>query len=329
MRRARKLRLALIDERTMLGILASLEEELGEQSCLEAISNATSAVTAIFAAGLKGELARYGTVKRRALEDIEEYSLLLGMGRIELEKLTPGEGGSMMLRQPIDLGIVSSAMKGTLEAMDRCSYDCIAADLGDSVFRLEFRADEKDSFEGERKVYALSYNRQSAVHVGLETCKTCGLPASLAPLRWDELHGSIEAGVGGRRVAFFPAYILEAFAALERPTKARGSAGIVHDAVFASIKGSLDDGADDAYESPADHAAADLIKNTRDKMVVRGWGAVSGGKMGEDGWRVDVTNPVDDSLVAGWLRALYTFMNGRETRVKIREKPPLKVFELE
>jgi hypothetical protein len=50
--------------------------------------------------------------------------------------------------------------------------------------------------------------------------------------------------------------------------------------------------------------------------------------MGDEGWRVTVINPVDNALIAGWLRALYTVAEGREMRVRVKEDPAQTFFDI-
>jgi hypothetical protein len=327
LRGARPLRLAMLDQDTARRIQTSLEERYSQEACLQVESEAVRAATSRDLTGLKGRLSRYGTLKRRTLEALEDNSLILGLGRIELEKFTPGEGGAMMLRRPFTLGITTAFVTGVLEEMDSCSYAIALEAAGEKDFRLVLEAMGPGDKVTQREVDAGRHKGASSGQGDGDRCRQCGLPSAMAAWRWDELYGSIQAEVGGRRIALLPACILDAFAQLER-RGGKPRAGVVEEAVYNTTKESLQDGAGDAYDDedlpPAASGVAALCK----RISMRGWGEVTSNTLSGTGWRIDIVNPVDEALIAGWLRAIYTVAMGREPRLEVGGEPHSRHFEL-
>ncbi len=327
-RRAKPLRLALLDARTMDDIVAGVTSVAGEDACVEAKKAATRTAAGRFVTGIRGKLSRYGAVKKRVLEAMESYSLLLGMGRIEVERLTPGEGGSLILRRPFEKGMVMAGIAGLLEEMDRCRYTGSLSVTGDDVYRLDLAVDEsRGPVAGSPHEEAL-FRETRHGGAGYESCRLCGLPLSISPFLWDELYGVVDAGAGGRRVAFVPAYVLDTLGRLVRGEGDKGTEAFIEEAVFASTLGSLAGGTKDAYEGAGLLAGESCGKAALDIMRTRGWGAVAGDSLDGGEWRVEILDPVHDALVAGWLRAVYTVALGKEPKVEVREEPPYTVFEM-
>lgn len=327
-RRMKSLRLALLDAQTMDHIRAAVEAAVGADACMGAEKDATRIVTGGLTSGIKGRLSRYSAIKKRALEAIEGYSMLLGMGRIELERFTPGEGGSLLLRRPFDLGVVTAGVTGVLEEMDRCRYAGTLSGAGENVYRLVLDSDEPEGVEAASPRELPLFHDQQAGDEKIEGCRICGLPSAISQLRWDELYGTIEAGAGGRRVFFMPVYMLAVLGHLAAGVAGSRYAKAVEEAVYASTRSSLESGKSDAYES------SDILPRGGDwqaawqSMRMRGWGAVARHRLHGGDLRVTVLDAVDEALIAGWLRAIYTVAMGREPVVEIVEEPPSTVFEL-
>lgn len=327
LRCAKPLRLVLLDEGTSRAIQQALEERLTWGACLIAETDAVRAAVSGVLTGLKDRLSRYGAFKKKTLEALEEHSLLLGLGRMELEKYTPGQGGAMLLRRPFVLGMTTAVMAGVLGEMEHCSHESTLQDVGENDFRLVLEAAEPGENQTHRpgdedmRMVAGAYGEYRS------RCRQCGLPAQVTGLRWDELYGSIQAGTGGRRVALLPACLLDAFAYLEGGGQGERE-GIVQDAVFRTTRAVLQGGSSDAYEGvdllPVENAAGAL----RDNAAMRGWGDVNMASLNGGDWRIEVVNPIDDALIAGWLRAIYTVAVGREPRLSVDGEPPLRVFQL-
>jgi hypothetical protein len=327
LRGARPLRLALLDQDAARRIQTSLEERLTQEACLQVEVEAVRAATSRDLTGLKGRLSRYGALKRRTLEALEDNSLILGLGRIELEKFTPGEGGAMMLRRPFTLGITTAFVTGVLEEMDSCSYG-IALEAADGKdFRLVLEAMGPGDGGKQRAVDTGSNKGASTGQGNGDRCRQCGMPSTMAAWRWDELHGSIQAGAGGRRVALLPACILDAFAQLESGG-GKTRAGVVEETVYSTTMESLQNGAGDAYEGEELPPAASGAMALCERIRARGWGEVISNRLNGTDWRIDVVNPVDEALIAGWLRAIYTVAMGREPRVEVGGEPLSRHFEL-
>ena len=328
LRRLKTQRLVLLDVRTMEGISAAYKAEVGTDACLTAGIEAAYVVTAGIVAGFKGRLSRYGVVKKRILEAVEDYSLLLGMGRIELEKFTPGEGGSLLLRRPFDIGVVMASLTGVMEGMDHCLYACALERISEDAYRLNMSAGGSASLEGGHRIEQPPRRRVGAADAEQNICRLCGLPSTLAQLQWDEVYGMVEADRGGRRVALLPLFILDTFDRLDGGGQGRKGKGLLEEAVFRSTVESLQSGTADAYEAP-DIVPQDASATAAwAKFAMRGWGSVRSDSLVGEAWRIDVFNPVDTALIAGWLRALYTVAMGREPVVKLDEKPPTVTFEL-
>ena len=191
---------------------------------------------------------------------------------------------------------------------------------------MTIEAEETRERERKRAHYVLPQPDTVAGGKDMQACGRCGMPLPVAGLLWDEMYGTIQAGIGGRRVALIPAFIL---ASLERLGDGQaGTGGVIEEAVFDSVRSSLEKGFDDFYESAADIQRGAESGEIRYRMNMRGWGAVTSCTMRKKDWRLEVLNPVSDTLVAGWLRALYTVAIGEEPRVVISGEPQQKAYEL-
>lgn len=327
LRCVKPLRLALLDEETAHSLQESLLARFGGETCMKAETQAVRAAVSDILNSLKGRLSRQGAFRKKTLEALEEHSLLLGLGRMELEKYTPGQGGAMLLRRPFVLGMTTSVVIGVLEEMEQLSYTSSLREVSSSDFRLVLEAAEQADAGAQSRGGARGYAVKSGRGGDKGRCSQCGLPTSLAGLLWDELYGGIQAGTGGRRVALLPACILVASAQLEGGS-ARECEGIVEGAVFRTTKAGLDGGADDTYEDKDVLVAANAADAMREKMTMRGWGKVLAAGLNGVDWRIEVMNAVDDALIAGWLRAIYTIAVGREPRLIVDGEPPLRIFQL-
>ena len=223
LRRTRGLRVALLDLETMDSILSSLGSGLGAGICWRAVRDATRFATGKSLAGLKGKLSRYGVAKKRALEALEDNSLLLGMGRIEVEKFTPAEGGALSLRNPFAMGVSTAGITGLLEEVDHCAYGYELEEEGSNAYKLRLVLAGEDDYDARTQQEIPFFSRAVGGGEKEETCRQCGAPSSIAELRWDELYGTIEAGLRGRRVAFVPSFILTALSYLDHEEGGSGS----------------------------------------------------------------------------------------------------------
>ncbi|MEW6553133.1 MAG: hypothetical protein AB1384_02465 [Actinomycetota bacterium] len=327
LRGAKPLRLALLDQETAGSIQASLEERHTRDACLIAEVEAVREAAGRDHTGLKGRLSRYGAAKRKILESMEGDALLLGLGRIEVERFNPGEGGAVLLRRPFNLAITAAYVTGVLEDMDVRSYAMAIDTIGEMDFRLVLETGEQG--DGDTQRISDGVKRRGASHPGGagNMCERCGLPTHMADWRWDELHGSIQAGVDGRRVAMVPSCLFDAF---ERLDVAGGDVrtGVVGEAIYGATMKSLQAGSGDAYENGGLPPEVSGTEAMRERMSLRGWGAVVTTHFNGGEWRIEVANPVDDALIAGWLRAIYTVAMGREPGVEVSGGPRARRFEL-
>ena len=310
-----ELRLAMLDLATMRRVRDRMVGEVGEEAAFEREKEATRFHAARFLLPLEGKPSRYGLAKRQALEALEDYALLLGMGRIELERLTPGESGSLLLIKPFDLRLVSAGVAGLMQELDGFPYESRLSGLGGDAFRLvlERAGGGRDAWEPPEGLRIPPPGEGEAA--GLEGCPLCGLPTRLGAFDWNELYGTVEAGPGGRRVALLPAFFLEV---MDRPARGKGPGhgGLVEEAAYAATRSSLEGGGGDAYES-APGARGGATGVDWGALLLRGWGVAADARTGAGGWKVTVLNPVHIPLIAGWLRALYTFAMGREPRLRV------------
>ncbi|MBN2027546.1 MAG: hypothetical protein JW854_12370 [Actinobacteria bacterium] len=326
--RMKSMRLAMLDAQTMESIHNAVAAETGEESITEAEKEYTRIVIGKLMAGIKGRLTRYGAIKKRVLEGMEEYSILLGMGRLEIEKFTPGAGGLLNLHEPFNISMVVAGVTGTLEEMDRCGYAAEITAIGANSQRLDLRVVETHGTKAvSRKPFP---DNQSLKGVEKQQgCHLCGLPSFVSQLIWDELYGVVTAGVRGRRVALVPVFLLEA---ITDPIVEAGKGSrqeLLEEAVYNATAITLEGGTGDAYES------ADLIPRNGDAQAawdslrMRGWGEVVGSSMSGESWQVDVAGVVNAGLVAGWLRALYAAATGEKASATIKEEREYITFKLD
>ncbi|MDD3718428.1 MAG: hypothetical protein PHP28_07180 [Actinomycetota bacterium] len=328
LRRMQGMRLAMLDERTLESVKAAMSGAVGAAAVQEAQRDAANAAASTQMRA-KGRLSRFGTAKREFLVRLEELSLLLGLGRVELEKFTPCEGGSMLLRMPFDLEMMAAAITGALERMDQCVYAVEVSGIGENVFRLALEAKGRSEDNALKRVHAVSHGRIDAGGGDGERCGQCGLPVCLAGLCWDEMHGVIRAGADGRRLVLLPHCMLAAQEHLvEAPA---GVAASMQEAVFRSVRAGMEYGEHDGYEKALNGGKAGSegwCGSVGGMLAMRGWGALAGIASEGDRWRIEVMNPVSDGLVAGWLRALYTVAVGREPLVTASGDASLRLYEM-
>jgi len=318
----------MLDAQTMESIHRAVSAEAGEENLREAEKESTRIVTGRFLAGIKGRLTRYGAIKKRALEGIEEYSMLMGMGRMEIEKFTPGVGGSLNLHKPFNLSMVVAGVTGTLEEMDRCRYDAEISAVGAHSQRLDLRITETQGKSAGSRRELPDYQSRKGMEKQ-EGCHLCGLPLPVSQLIWDELYGVVTAGMRGRRVALVPAYMLAVLADPVVDSVDIGQSGLLEEAVYTAARISLEEGTGDAYESSDVIPRGGDAQAAWDSMRMRGWGEVVRSSLPGRGWQVDVAGAVDVGLVAGWLRALYAATTGEEASATIEEGKEYTTFRLD
>lgn len=331
LKRFKGMRMAMLDAAAMDRLYEGITAEEGPETFYRMEKGATRFMAGRYLSGLKGKVSRYGVIKKRVLEGMEELSLLLGMGRIEMERFTPAQGGSMLLRKPINVQLLTAGITGVLEEMDRCLYRPGHESQGENTFRLRLDAAEGGDYD--RDFFKGRPLGSPAIANGgkLGRCNTCGLPSALRGFRWDEIYGVVEAGAAHRRLALLPLYTLAVMGVMAYGRKGYGTRGLIEEAVYSSTLERLEGGESDAYdgENPGTLKGGIPAEGTWDALQVRGWGVASGFQAEGKGWRVTVTNPVDVNLLAGWLEALYTFAREREPRISVAEEPSRVNYLLE
>jgi hypothetical protein len=127
----------------------------------------------------------------------------------------------------------------------------------------------------------------------------------------------IEDTSQSKRVAFIPCYTL---AALKKTAGYNENevAEIMENASYSSTLEQLK-----KAEDP------DRIEGLVDGLPVKGWGQAGAFDIEEETWRVTVINPLDVSLITGWLRALYFFEMNRKPRISVTEEELTAGFVLE
>jgi hypothetical protein len=307
-KRLTSVRLAIIDQQFYHRLYEALTREPpGEDRMFESQRKATRYVSGTVLKGVKARIIRYSVVMKRALETMERYSLLFGMGRIEVERIKIEAGGSILLKMPFDRYLLSAGITGVLEQIEGRAYTHQLSEIEDDTFKLDLDACEDDDY---REVDFESMGLLAPVTAGgegLSRCKQCGAPSALDSYNWDEIYGVIEDVRWGRRLAFVPCFTL---------TAVRKAAGYSEQEVAEAIEKS-------AYSSTLEQIEGGEgpsgIEELVDELPVKGWGKVTALETGEVNWKVMVFNPVDVSIIAGWLRAVYLSEMNSEPRISAME----------
>jgi hypothetical protein len=295
----------------------SQRESPGNGLVFENQKKATRYIAGKVLKGAKARIIRYSVVMKRALETMERYSLMLGMGRIEVERIKIEAGGSLLLKMPFNRYLLSAGIMGVLEQIEGRAYTHRLSQMEEETFKLIMDVCEDDDYEeGDFEwIHLLSPSTTGGDH--LERCEQCGAPSSLDSYDWDEIYGVIKDTRQGRRLAFIPCYTL---AALKKTAgyKPNEVAEIMENASYSSTLEQLKNA-----EDPAG------IEELIDRLPVKGWGQADALAAEEEAWRVTVINPLDVSLITGWLRALYYFEMNREPRISVTEEELTAGFVLE
>ena len=332
LRRFKAIRLAMFDAVTMDRLYDGLTAEEGPEAFYRMEKGATRFMTGRFLSGLKGRVSRYGVVKKKLLEVMEDLSVLLGMGRIEVERFTPAQGGSLLLREPFNLHLVTASIAGALEEIDRCPYRPDHTSLKKNAFRLLLEVATKDDYDTDSfkglPLISLAIGNGGK----LDRCDNCGLPAALRGFRWNEIYGMVETGTGNRRFAFLPLYTLAIMGEMAVGKKGHGTRGLIEEVAYTSTLERLEGGENDAFDGegkPVIQRDGVPVEEAWDGLQVKGWGIAAGFQADGDGWRVTIINPVEVNLLAGWLRALYTFAMGKKPRLSVTEEASRAQYVLE
>lgn len=318
-KRLKALRLAAIDKDLYDRLYGALSQQgLQENGLLfESQKKATRYIAGKVLKGVKARVIRYSVVMKRALETMERYSLLLGMGRIEVERIKIEAGGSLLLKMPFNLYLLSAGIMGVLEQIEGRAYSHRLAQIGEETFKLIMDVCEDDDYdEGDFEGMDLLSSVATGGD-GLERCQQCGAPSALDYYNWDEIYGVIEDRRRGRRIALVPCYMLAAVKKASRYSE-NEVAEIMENAAYSSNLEQL--------KSGEEHAGIEDLVN---ELPLKGWGQATAYDAEEGTWKVTVTNPLDVSLITGWMRAIYFFEMNREPRISVKEEGYTAGFVLE
>ena len=318
-KRLKAVRLAVI-EKDLYDRLYEAFSQQGHQGngmVFESQKEATRYIAGKVLKGAKARIIRYSVVMKRALETMERYSLLLGMGRIEVERIKIEAGGSLLLKMPFNRYLLSAGIMGVLEQIEGRAYTHRLQQMEEEVFRLTMDVCEDDDYEVGDFEWMDLLSSEATGGDELERCRQCGAPSSMDSYNWDEIYGVIEDTRQGRRLAFIPCYTL---AALKKTAgyKENEVAEIMENASYSCTLEHIKD---------AEYAAG--IEELINGLPVKGWGQAAAFVDEEETWRVTVINPLDVSLITGWLRALYFFEMNREPRISVTEEKLTAGFVLE
>ena len=312
-------RLALIDEGfydRMYGALSQRESQ-GDGGVFESQRKAARYVSGKVLKGLKSRVIRYSVVMKRALETMERYSLLFGMGRIEVERIKIEAGGSILLKMPFNRYLLSAGIIGVLEQIEGRAYTHTMSQMGEDVFRLDLDIREDDDYREEDLETIDLLAPVATGEKGLERCQQCGAPSALASYDWDEIYGVIEDSRYGGRLGFVPCFTLTAVKKTAGYCE-KEVADVMEDAAYSSTMEKLGGGKGDI-----------VVEELIGELAVKGWGQAALFADDEEAWKVTVNNPLDISLLAGWLRAVFFFSTEREPRISVTEMADSAEFTLE
>jgi hypothetical protein len=318
-KRLKAVRLTVIDKDLYDRLYGALSQQGSQENGpgFERQKKATRYIAGKVLKGVKARVIRYSVVMKRALETMERYSLLLGMGRIEVERIKIEAGGSLLLKMPFNRYLLSAGIMGVLEQIEGRAYTHRLSQMGEETFKLIMDVCEDDDYdEGDFEGMDL-LSPAAPGEDELERCRQCGAPSALDSCNWDEIYGVIEDTRRDRRLAFIPCYML---AALKKAVgySEKEVAEIMENASYSSTLEQLKSG-----EVPAG------IEELLDGLPVKGWGQATAYDFEEGTWRVTVINPMDVSIITGWLRALYFFEMNREPRISLTEEGLMAGFVLE
>lgn len=331
LKRVKGVRLAIVDE----GFVDGLFERMAGEECPEVLcaleQAATRQVVGRLTSGLKGKMTRYSLLKRRALEGMVDYSLLMGQGRIELERYTPAVEGRFTMKSPFNLAVIQSGIAGVLEQLDRRFYARHLTEIGKEYYRLIVEASDREAYEGEiDEPLALDYGEQRGVIEDIG-CEQCGLPVALTDFIWDELHGAIYEGKIRRRVAMLPWYMVSALKWLIPGGEGGRLESVVEDEARAAMVRRLSSQAADTGEAGTgeDDSLTGILGFFLRRLQARGWGRAGDLKEEDGALRVSITNPVDTPFLTGCVRGIQSFALKTEAGLSVEEAAGSATFLLE
>jgi hypothetical protein len=321
LKRMNGIRLIMLDAWTLKALYDEITAKIEPEIFYLREKGATRYIVGRLLSGTTGKISRYDEVKSKIMEVVENLAILTGMGRIELERYTP-QTVALLIRKPLNLNLVTAAIAGVLEEIDKCFYEYIHSDIGESDYRLTLNVSNGGEYD--RDSYDWLSDKPAEIRDVrvLGCCEYCGMPTALRDFEWDELRGIVGTGVAGRRVGLLPYYSFMAIKMMANELDADKSSRFIEETVYDVTIRQLESGIVDAYggaNTSLTSRGDGPNDNTWDVLHVRGWGVIDEAWIGTQEWRISVVNPIDVSLVAGWLRALYTFAMGKEPRLGVAQ----------
>lgn len=273
-------------------------------------------MTAKIIEGIGAEVTRFGPLKKRALGIIEDLFAIMGLGRVEIERFSPGQEASILILPSVSPHLLSAGIAGILEELDNISYAYSFSDLGKKAYRLNLgAAGDGQDYGAAREFYERGeepHLEEYPYNAELEGCPICGIPCRLSDFKWDELLGTIEAGSAGRMV-FLPWQVIRAMAHAgdDEPDKK----GLLEEAIYISAVEQCKHrtaAANESVEAICDLQQAKPRGDLDRLFGLKGWGRVDEASSKEASWLISVFEPIDSGIIAGWLRALYTITLGKD-----------------
>ncbi len=320
LKRLKRIRMVMLDASTLKGLCNATTLEKGLEIFYVEEKNATRYIINKLFSSVICKISRYDAMKKEIMELIENLSLLMGTGRIEVERYVPSQMLVMILKNPLNLHLVTAGIAGIIEEIDKCPYSYSHCDLGDNVFQLILEAADEGAFDKDSFGWLATEPPMDKNVRILDRCNQCGLPLAAGGFRWDELRGVVEAGEEWRRLGFLPGYTLAIMAKMAAGSGAREDGGLLEEAIYSNTLMQLEAGMGDAYSGVDTVSSLGKVgpsSDTWDVLQVRGWGVMEKARIDAKQWRVTIMNPVDKAILAGWLRAIYTIAVGKEPRLSL------------
>ncbi|OFW61612.1 MAG: hypothetical protein A2W01_08050 [Candidatus Solincola sediminis] len=305
-------RVAMIGDRAIDIFWEKLVSSGVNEALLSREKNVMRHFSADSMAGIRGKVTRFGAVKKRALEAIEGLCAVLGLGKVEVERFSPGEMASILLVKPLNPWLLAAGIVGILEGLDNISYDyrLLEAGKGDQRLILEYSGEDNRNADDINDRPDLPEYIPGTV---LDTCDCCGLPLDLEKFKWDELYGTIKTANGVHRMAFLPRPVLQIMA--NAPNDGSGESGLLEEAIYLST-------VEQSGQRIPDEDIARIL-------ALRGWGRIDEAHRKDRSWRISIFQPVDTSMIAGWLRGLYTIEVGKEPHLSLVFRYEAAFYELD
>ncbi|MBN2168593.1 MAG: hypothetical protein JW738_05060 [Actinobacteria bacterium] len=152
-------------------------------------------------------LSKTKKFKRKLMEEIREYSEIMGYGFVDIVDLEPGGGGTIRIKNPFNLDLVAAAVTGVFEFIEGKNFKCEWKREEDGSYLINIRVVENAPPPAERlPVETIPVLPGEG---NLILCTGCGAPSILGEnFDWDEKEGIIKEKRTGRRYIILSTYSL-------------------------------------------------------------------------------------------------------------------------